>query len=294
MSQASNEKNKKLGRERFYGAETQPITRTKNQQPVASELAMGDNHAPPVFPYARPYTNGDGRSVFVNHKPNYDLNSRIMLTAILSLSFVVVLVVVLHIYARCALRRHQARRRAVMNSLGITSGNVHSGEPPKRGLDPTVIASLPIYVYQQTEGQDEDDAIECAVCLSMLEDQEMVRSLPNCKHTFHAECIDKWLSSHSTCPICRTEAEPMIQPEAREGPAGGTAPTALILEHVNSTSVCNEGTSTSDGGNQLTPKAVGSSSRLSSFRRMLSRERSSRRIQHEVQDQEGFQDLERQ
>ncbi|XP_011002676.1 PREDICTED: E3 ubiquitin-protein ligase ATL41-like [Populus euphratica] len=256
---------------------------------------MGDNHMPPTvssWPF-QPGSPDSGFSGF-NHSTNYDLNSKIMLTAILSLSFVVVLVIVLHIYARCALRRHQARRRAVMNSLGLTNANVNSGEPPKRGLDPTVIASLPIFVYQQTEGQAEDDLIECAVCLSMLEDQEMARILPNCKHKFHAECIDKWLSSHSTCPICRTEAEPMIQPEPREGPAGGTAHTDPMLEPMNSTSVCDEGTSSSVGGNQPSPKVVGSGSRLSSFRRMLSRERSSRRIQPEVQDQEGFQDLERQ
>ncbi|KAJ6855631.1 E3 ubiquitin-protein ligase ATL41-like [Populus alba x Populus x berolinensis] len=258
---------------------------------------MGENQLPPPglgLPFQVPSPRDNGLSGF-NHSTNtYDLNSKIMLTAILSLSFVVVLVIALHIYARCALRRHQARRHAVMNSLGLTNANVNSGEPPRRGLDPTVIASLPVFVYQQTEGQAEDDLIECAVCLSMLEDQEMARILPNCKHKFHAQCIDKWLSSHSTCPICRTEAEPMIQPEPREGPAGGAAHTAPMLEPMNSTSVCDEGTSSSVGGNQPSPKVVGSGSRLSSFRRMLSRERSSRRIQPEVQDQEGFQDLERQ
>uniref|UniRef100_A0A6N2LSU8 RING-type E3 ubiquitin transferase n=1 Tax=Salix viminalis TaxID=40686 RepID=A0A6N2LSU8_SALVM len=176
---------------------------------------MVDNqHPDPFSQYNLPAPN------WRDHTTNYDLNSKIMLTAILSLSFVVVVVIVLHIYARCVIKPH---RRSVMNSLGLTNANVSSGEPPKRGLDPVVIASLPIFVYQQTDGQAEDDLIECAVCLSMLEDQEMARSLPNCKHTFHAECIDKWLSSHSTCPICRAEAEPMIQPEPREGPAGGAA-----------------------------------------------------------------------
>ncbi|KAJ6744891.1 RING-H2 FINGER PROTEIN ATL40-LIKE [Salix purpurea] len=233
---------------------------------------MGDNHPPFPFNFSnyQPTPNwGDNGLSSSNHGSNYDLNSKIMLTAILSLSFVVVVVIVLHIYARCALRRHQAHRRSVMNSLGLTNAN--------------------------TDGQAEDDLIECAVCLSMLEDQEMARSLPNCKHTFHAECIDKWLSSHSTCPICRAEAEPMIQPEPREGPAGGAAAAAPMLEPIMaSTLVCDEGTSSSVGGNQPSPKVVGSGSRLSSFRRMLSCERSSRRIQHEVPDQEGFQDLERQ
>jgi E3 ubiquitin-protein ligase ATL41 len=32
---------------------------------------------------------------------------------------------------------------------------------------------------------------------------ELVRRLPACKHLFHVDCIDMWLHSHSTCPICR-------------------------------------------------------------------------------------------
>lgn len=220
-----------------------------------------------------------------------------MLTAIVSLSFVVVLVVILHLYARCILRR-QARQRAMIRSLGFTTTDAHNhpGEPPKIGLDPAVIASLPIFVYKQTAIGENDDSssVECAVCLSVLEDQEKARLLPNCNHTFHAECIDKWLSSHSTCPICRSEAEPRIQPVAREGPVGGAA-AAPPLEDVNSTlTVCVEGTS--DGVNQVSSNkaaAGGSISRLSSFRRILSRERSSRRLQSEAQE-EGFQDLERQ
>ncbi|EEF37267.1 ring finger protein, putative [Ricinus communis] len=238
---------------------------------------------PPVAMNFGLENEGEDSPLFV-HRDTYDLNSKIMLAAITSLSFVVVLVIVLHIYARCVLRR-QARERANIRRLGLATA---TSEPPKTGLDPVVIASLPIFVYKQSNGDQEDNDQECAVCLSVLQDQEMARSLPNCKHTFHAECIDKWLTSHSTCPICRTEAEPRIQPEPREGPvpAGGAA-TAPPLEQVGT-----EGTS--ESGNQSSSnKASGSISRLSSFRRILSRERSSRRIQSETQEQ-GLEDLERQ
>ncbi|KAJ0112537.1 hypothetical protein Patl1_02392 [Pistacia atlantica] len=189
-----------------------------------------------------------------------------MLTAIISLSFVVVLVIVLHIYARCVLRRQA--------SLDVTAAHGQSGEPPKTGLDPLVISSLPMFVFKQKDGGDvETMVIECAVCLSNLENEEMARLLPNCKHTFHAGCIDKWFGSNSTCPICRTEAEPRLQPESREGPSSAVAATAPPLERVNSTLSC-------------------SGSRLSSFRRILSRDRSSRRLQS--CSQEDMVDLERQ
>lgn len=47
-------------------------------------------------------------------------------------------------------------------------------------------------------------ALECAVCITEFEDFDTLRLLPKCDHVFHPECIDAWLSSHSTCPVCRS------------------------------------------------------------------------------------------
>lgn len=47
------------------------------------------------------------------------------------------------------------------------------------------------------------EGLECAVCLTPFEDTEILRLLPKCKHAFHLECVDTWLVSHSTCPLCR-------------------------------------------------------------------------------------------
>ncbi|KAM5579424.1 RING-H2 finger protein ATL2 [Rosa sericea] len=52
--------------------------------------------------------------------------------------------------------------------------------------------------------EENSDQNECVVCLRGLQNEEFVRQLPKCKHTFHAPCIDMWLYSHSDCPICRT------------------------------------------------------------------------------------------
>ncbi|XP_044470771.1 RING-H2 finger protein ATL78-like [Mangifera indica] len=44
---------------------------------------------------------------------------------------------------------------------------------------------------------------ECVICLSEFASGDRIRLLPKCNHGFHVRCIDKWLSSHSSCPTCR-------------------------------------------------------------------------------------------
>ncbi|CAH1421790.1 unnamed protein product [Lactuca virosa] len=44
---------------------------------------------------------------------------------------------------------------------------------------------------------------ECVICLGGFSTGERVKILPKCNHGFHVRCIDKWLSSHSSCPTCR-------------------------------------------------------------------------------------------
>ncbi|XP_061344019.1 RING-H2 finger protein ATL57-like [Gastrolobium bilobum] len=52
------------------------------------------------------------------------------------------------------------------------------------------------------------EQIECRVCLSEFEEGEKVRNL-NCKHTFHKDCLDKWLQQYcATCPLCRNKVLP--------------------------------------------------------------------------------------
>ncbi|KAK4851864.1 hypothetical protein QYF36_019028 [Acer negundo] len=78
-----------------------------------------------------------------------------------------------------------------------------------RGLDPTVIEKFPTLVYSEVKVlKIGKGALECAVCLCEFEDDETLRLIPKCDHVFHPECIDAWLSSHTTCPVCRANLSP--------------------------------------------------------------------------------------
>ncbi|KAI3754156.1 hypothetical protein L1987_53934 [Smallanthus sonchifolius] len=44
---------------------------------------------------------------------------------------------------------------------------------------------------------------ECSVCLSVFEDGEEMRKLPRCNHSFHATCIDMWLTLIAHCVVPR-------------------------------------------------------------------------------------------
>ncbi|KAL8063332.1 hypothetical protein ABFX02_01G021200 [Erythranthe guttata] len=69
------------------------------------------------------------------------------------------------------------------------------------GLDRTLIETLPFFRFSSLKGSK--DGLECSVCLSRFDESEILRLLPKCRHAFHMSCIDKWLESHSSCPLCR-------------------------------------------------------------------------------------------
>ncbi|PRQ17655.1 putative transcription factor C2H2 family [Rosa chinensis] len=41
-------------------------------------------------------------------------------------------------------------------------------------------------------------------CLSKFEHYDQLQLLSLCCHAFHVSCIDTWLHSQQTCPLCRS------------------------------------------------------------------------------------------
>jgi hypothetical protein len=43
---------------------------------------------------------------------------------------------------------------------------------------------------------------ECPICLNNITDD--TKKITQCKHTFHTECLTRWLHDNNSCPLCRT------------------------------------------------------------------------------------------
>ncbi|CAN6581991.1 unnamed protein product [Malus baccata var. baccata] len=95
----------------------------------------------------------------------------------------------------------------------VRAGGSHTGRSRRgaasRGLDATVLDTFPTLDYAEIKGLKlGKEELECAVCLNEFEDDEMLRLIPKCDHVFHTDCIDVWLMSHTTCPVCRANLVP--------------------------------------------------------------------------------------
>ncbi|CAD6272734.1 unnamed protein product [Miscanthus lutarioriparius] len=186
----------------------------------------------------------------------YDAN--LLLAAVTALSAAVAFVAALHLYARCLLQRRVAlaegqgsphvvvlqRQRPPDGYVVEVVEGAGVGGQQAAGLDAKALCALPVFTWESSEQEKEEEEEEeggvaaelhgqqCAVCLGEMEDGELGRLLPACRHVFHVECIDTWLGVSSTCRqqhrhrrFCfnRHQARPCL-----DGLGGGGVPRAAV------------------------------------------------------------------
>ena len=94
-------------------------------------------------------------------------------------------------------------------------------ENNSRGASESEINALPVHILESNseEIRAQSDNINnnnsnsstaasafnrdsCNICLEPYEIGDELRTIP-CMHKFHKNCIDKWLRSNATCPVCK-------------------------------------------------------------------------------------------
>ncbi|KAJ5215196.1 uncharacterized protein N7498_001603 [Penicillium cinerascens] len=76
------------------------------------------------------------------------------------------------------------------------------------------------------------DGDRCRICLSDYEVAEEVRELAKCKHVFHKDCIDQWLTTgRNSCPLCRGQGvrETSNTDGSASDPAPSSAPEGMAI-----------------------------------------------------------------
>lgn len=176
----------------------------------------------------------------------YVVTSKIMVAALVVLFIVVLFVISLHMYAKWVWsttsegRRGRGpapyfsfwprRRSSLSNEQVVAHGDVLEINIGA-GLDKSALEALPTFRYKigiEHLESNPTSFLECAICLRNFEEDDLGRSLPGCGHSFHLECIDMWLYSHSTCPLCRAILEP--QKEVEPQPVD-SATTVIQVSH---------------------------------------------------------------
>lgn len=113
---------------------------------------------------------------------------------------------------RCFLRGDGGRRprysRDDNNHLPQTQQELDQQQrKPSPEAAAALMVATPTVVYTSGMKLAGEEA-ECAICLSEFEEGEGIQVLAKCKHGFHVQCIQQWLSSHFSCPTCRCSCLP--------------------------------------------------------------------------------------
>ncbi|CAL5195017.1 unnamed protein product [Lathyrus oleraceus] len=102
-----------------------------------------------------------------------------------------------------------SRRRTISDEPAITITRMGVG------LDESTIESFGKIVLGESRRlpgvEHNDGTCCCPICLSEYNSKDIIRCIPECRHCFHAHCIDEWLRMNTTCPICRNSASPHFQ-----------------------------------------------------------------------------------
>ncbi|KAL6177410.1 hypothetical protein ACLB2K_048936 [Fragaria x ananassa] len=106
-----------------------------------------------------------------------------------------------YIYSRIFGRRHQPNTDDLSTSTALQSTNIVVG------LDAPTIESYPKTLLGESRRLPRANDNTCSICLGEYQPKEALRTIPECSHYFHANCIDEWLKLNASCPVCRKSPE---------------------------------------------------------------------------------------
>ena len=99
--------------------------------------------------------------------------------------------------------------------------NASNRHDPSEAINVNELQKIDLEKLPKRTAEEEETNLVCSICHDDYKVGEVLRLLKVCPHSFHAECVDKWILQHSTCPICRSDISSVIKEDIK------TTPTTL-------------------------------------------------------------------
>jgi E3 ubiquitin-protein ligase ATL6/9/15/31/42/55 len=172
---------------------------THNRKPLTQSL-------PPLQPTTTTPSPPSGQSLPMSafyQRSLADLLIAVLVNVLVALLFAGCICICIYIRRRNTAIDSDAesRRRGLERTTSSPPSDLPTRSNLSIGVDPVIIRALPVHSYC---GDAKDQRDDCAICLNEFKEKDAVKMIPFCKHVFHPVCIDMWLSSNMTCPVCRS------------------------------------------------------------------------------------------
>lgn len=161
-----------------------------------------NNPSPPHNTTNNNSSSSSSSDPYLGDAGNFDANVVMVLSVLLC---ALICSLGLNSILRCALRCSSI----VLNNNDPTNPNNPNPNNPSARVANTGVKKKALKTFPTLTYSPESKLLipaldsECVICLSDFNNGDRLRILPKCNHGFHLRCIDKWLSSHSSCPKCR-------------------------------------------------------------------------------------------
>ncbi|KAJ8512192.1 hypothetical protein OPV22_002626 [Ensete ventricosum] len=126
------------------------------------------------------------------------------------IAFVIVASFSIHLLVRFLSCRRRSSSTVTALPLSLTrsrSASGSSGAADDSALsdreNAVLIDSLPVFTLAFALASLPMSSPDCAVCLCPFSPHDELRLLPACRHAFHSSCVEPWLRTTPSCPLCR-------------------------------------------------------------------------------------------
>jgi hypothetical protein len=89
---------------------------------------------------------------------------------------------------------------AGFGAAGAWDGEEEFFEPPQGGVNR--VQNLQLRHWTFSAGVLPEDDAMCAICVCDYQPDERLSTLP-CGHHYHQECVERWLYTSLSCPVCK-------------------------------------------------------------------------------------------